>query len=124
MEIAKFLESHPKVKWVIYPGLPSHPHYELGKKLMRGPGSMISFGLKGGLEAGRTLMNSVEFCVLAVSLGGIETLIQHPASMTHSKLSAEAKIQGGITDDLVRLSVGIEDVEDIIEDLEQALDRI
>ena len=108
----------------MYPGLPSHPQYELGKKLMRGPGSMISFGLKGGLDAGRKLMNSVELCILAVSLGGIETLIQHPASMTHSKLSAEAKRQGGISDELVRLSVGIEEAEDIIADLAQALDNI
>jgi methionine-gamma-lyase len=124
MKVAAFLEAHPKVAWVRYPGLKSHPQYELGKKLMRGPGAMISFGLNGGLEAGRKLMNSVELCVLAVSLGGIETLIQHPASMTHSKLSAEAKQQGGITDDLVRLSVGIEEVEDIIGDLEQALEKI
>jgi methionine-gamma-lyase len=124
LKIAKFLESHPKVDWVMYPGLPSHPHYDLGKRLMRGSGAMISFGLKGGLDDGRKLMNAVEFCVLAVSLGGIETLIQHPASMTHSKLSAEAKRQGGITDDLVRLSVGIEEAEDIIEDLGQALSRI
>lgn len=123
-KVAEFLENHPKVKWIMYPGLKSHPQYELGKKLMKGPGAMMSFGLKGGLEAGRTLMNSVEFCVLAVSLGGIETLIQHPASMTHSKLSAEAKQQAGITDDLVRLSVGIEDVEDIIGDLSQALDKV
>jgi len=124
MKIARFLEGHPKVAWVMYPGLESHPHHELGNKLMRGPGAMISFGPKGGLEAGRKLMNSVKFCTLAVSLGGIETLIQHPASMTHSKLSAEAKKQGGITDELVRLSVGIEEVEDIIGDLEQALNHI
>ena len=124
LKIAGFLESHPKVEWVMYPGLTSHPHYELGKRLMRGSGAMISFGLKGGLDAGRKLMNSVTFCVLAVSLGGIETLIQHPASMTHSKLSAEAKRQGGISDDLVRLSVGIEESEDIIADLEQALAKI
>ena len=124
MTVARFLESHPKVAWVTYPGLPTHPQYELGKKLMKGPGAMLSFGLKGGIEAGRKLMNSVEFCVLAVSLGGIETLIQHPASMTHSKLSAEAKKQGGITDDLVRLSVGIEESEDIIDDLASALDKL
>jgi methionine-gamma-lyase len=124
LKIAGFLESHPKVEWVMYPGLISHPHYELGRRLMRGPGAMISFGLKGGLDAGRKLMNAVRFCVLAVSLGGIETLIQHPASMTHSKLSAEAKKQGGISDDLVRLSVGIEESEDIIADLEQALAKI
>jgi methionine-gamma-lyase len=124
LKIAEFLESHPKVEWVMYPGLLSHPHYDLGKKLMRGSGAMISFGLKGGLDAGRKLMNAVEFCVLAVSLGGIETLIQHPSSMTHSKLSQEAKKQGGITDDLVRLSVGIEEAEDIIADLDQALSKI
>jgi methionine-gamma-lyase len=124
LKIAHYLEDHPKVAWVMYPGLISHPHYELGKRLMRGPGAMISFGLHGGLDAGRKLMNLVEFCVLAVSLGGIETLIQHPASMTHSKLSDEAKKQGGITNDLVRLSVGIEEVEDIIADLDQALTKI
>jgi len=124
MKVAQFLEDHPKVEWIIYPGLKSHPQYELGKKLMNGPGSMMSFGLKGGLEAGRRLMNNVEFCVLAVSLGGIETLIQHPASMTHSKLSPAAKKEGGISDELVRLSIGIENVEDIISDLEQAMDKI
>ncbi len=123
-KVAAYLESHPKVKWIIYPGLKSHPQYELGRKLMRGPGAMMSFGLKGGLEAGRLLMNNVKFCVLAVSLGGIETLIQHPASMTHSKLSAEAKRAGGISDDLVRLAVGIEEAEDIIADLDQALAAI
>jgi len=124
IKVAEFLENHPKVGWVRYPGLKSHPHYELGKKLMKGPGAMISFGLTGGLEAGRTLMNNVKLCVLAVSLGGIETLIQHPSSMTHSKLSAEAKQQGGISDDLVRLSVGIEEVGDIIGDLDQALEKV
>jgi len=124
MQVAQYLEKHPKVDWVLYPGLPSHPQYELGKTQMKGPGSMISFGLKGGLEAGRTMMNHVQFAILAVSLGGIETLIQHPASMTHSKLSAEAKKQGGISDDLVRLSVGIEEAEDIIADLDQALEKV
>ena len=124
MKVAGYLEKHPKVEWVLYPGLKSHPQYELGKKMMRGPGAMISFGLKGGLEAGRKMMNAVEFCVLAVSLGGIETLIQHPASMTHSKLSPEARKQGGITDELVRLSIGIEESEDIIADLEQALEKV
>jgi methionine-gamma-lyase len=122
-KVAEFLEKHPKVSWVLYPGLKSHPQYELGKRLLAGPGSMMSFGLKGGLEAGRMLMNNVRFCVLAVSLGGIETLIQHPASMTHSKLSKEAKQQGGITDDLVRLSVGIEEADEIIGDLAQALEK-
>ncbi len=124
IEIAKYLEQHPKVDWVLYPGLPSHPQYELAKTQMDGPGAMISFGLKGGYDAGQTMMNSVELALLAVSLGGIETLIQHPASMTHSKLSKEAKEKAGITDGLVRISIGIEEVEDIIADLAQALEKV
>lgn len=120
-KVAEFLENHPAVDWVKYPGLKSHPQYELAQKQMDGPGAMISFGLKGGLEAGEKMMNKVQLALLAVSLGGIETLIQHPASMTHSKLSKEHREKAGITDDLVRLSVGIEDVEDIIHDLDQAM---
>jgi len=121
IKVAEFLDSHPKVEWLLYPGLKSHPQYELAKEQMRGPGAMISFGLKGGLDAGKKMMNNVHLALLAVSLGGIETLIQHPASMTHSKLSPEAREIAGITDGLVRLSVGIENVEDIIADLEHAL---
>lgn len=124
MKVAEYLEKHPKVAWVMYPGLKSHPQYELGKRLMRGPGAMISFGLKGGLDAGKRMMDNVHLSALAVSLGGIETLIQHPASMTHSKLSPEAKKAGGITDDLVRLAVGIEDVADILADMEGALEKV
>lgn len=124
MVIAEYLENHRKVAWVKYPGLKSHPQYELGKKQMRGPGAMISFELKGGLNAGKILMDNVQVMLLAVSLGGIETLIQHPASMTHSKVSAEARQRAGITDGLVRLSVGIENVDDLIADLEQALEKI
>lgn len=124
MKIAQWLEEHPKVEWVLYPGLPSHPQYELGKRQMDGPGCMISFGLKGGLEAGKALMNHVELAILAVSLGGIETLIQHPASMTHSKLGPQKRAEAGISDGLVRFSVGIEDCADIIHDLEQALDQV
>ncbi|MBZ0242043.1 MAG: PLP-dependent transferase, partial [Bacteroidales bacterium] len=123
-KVAEFLENHPKVAWVLYPGLASHPQFELAKKQMNGPGAMISFGLKGGYEAGKKMMDHVKMALLAVSLGGIETLIQHPASMTHSKLSKEAKEEAGITEGLVRLSVGIEDVEDIITDLEQALKQV
>ncbi|MBK9292794.1 MAG: PLP-dependent transferase [Bacteroidetes bacterium] len=123
MEVARFLEAHPKVSWVLYPGLPSHPQYEMGRKQMKGPGAMISFELAGGLEAGKRMMNHVKLALLAVSLGGIETLIQHPASMTHSRLSPEARLAGGITDGLIRLSVGIEDVADIIADLDQALQQ-
>ncbi|MDT8308253.1 MAG: PLP-dependent aspartate aminotransferase family protein [Bacteroidales bacterium] len=124
IKVADFINSHPKVAWILYPGLDSHPQYALGKRQMNGPGCMISFGLHGGLKAGKVMMDNVQLALLAVSLGGIETLIQHPASMTHSKLSKEAKEKVGITDELVRLSVGIEDVEDIIADLSQALDKI
>jgi methionine-gamma-lyase len=124
MILAEFLENHPKVQWVKYPGLKSHPQYELAKKQMKGPGAMISFELKGGLNAGKILMDNLKVMLLAVSLGGIETLIQHPASMTHSKMSAEARHMAGITDGLVRLSVGIEKAEDLVRDLEQALSKI
>ncbi|MCU0370162.1 MAG: PLP-dependent aspartate aminotransferase family protein [Bacteroidales bacterium] len=122
--IAEFLENHPKVSWVKYPGLKSHPQYELGRKQMSGPGAMISFELKGGLAAGKVLMDNVQLMLLAVSLGGIETLIQHPASMTHSKVSIDDRHKAGITDGLVRLSVGIEKVSDLIRDLDQALAKI
>ncbi len=91
---------------------------------MRGPGAMISFEVKGGLPAGKIVMDNVKLALLAVSLGGIETLIQHPASMTHSKMSPEARHQAGISDGLIRLSVGIEEAEDIVADLSQALDLI
>lgn len=122
-KIADFLEKHPRVAWVRYPGLASHPQFELAQRQQSGPGAMISFGLKGGLKAGKVMMDSVQLAVLAVSLGGVETLIQHPASMTHAKVSADAKLKAGITDDLVRLSVGIENVDDLIADLDQALSR-
>jgi methionine-gamma-lyase len=124
MEVAKFLESHPKIEWIRYPGLPSHPQHEIAKKQMSGFGGMISFGIKGGVEAGRKLMNNVRLCSLAVSLGCVDSLIQHPASMTHAVIPREVRMKTGITDDLVRLSVGIEDVEDIIEDLDQALAKV
>jgi len=124
MKVAEYLEKHPKVEWIKFPGLKSHPQYELAKKQMAGPGAMISFGLKGGLDAGKILMNNVKLAMLAVSLGGIETLIQHPASMTHSKMSKENREKAGITDGLVRFSVGIEDLKDIIADLDQALAKI
>lgn len=124
IKVADFLENHPKVSWVKYPGLKSHPQYELGKKQMFGPGAMISFELKGGFNAGKKLMDNVQLAMLAVSLGGVETLIQHPASMTHSKMSAEAKAKANITDGLVRFAVGIEDVEDIIADLDYALSMV
>ncbi|MFU8844497.1 MAG: trans-sulfuration enzyme family protein [Bacteroidales bacterium] len=124
MKVAVFLEQHPKVEWVLFPGLKSHPQFELAKKQMRGPGAMISFGVKGGIKAGKTVMNEVELALLAVSLGGIETLIQHPASMTHSKLPKDSREKAGISDGLIRLSVGIEEAEDIINDLDQALKKV
>jgi len=120
MRLALYLESHAKVAWVRYPGLESHPQHEVAKRIMKGPGSMISFGLKGGLDAGKKLLNSVKLCALAVSLGGVETLIQHPASMTHAKLSPQARLKAGVSDDLIRLSVGIEETEAVMADLAQA----
>ncbi len=124
IKVADYLDKHPKIEWIMYPGLASHPQHELVAEQMDGPGAMMSFGVKGGYEAGKKMMDHVELALLAVSLGGIETLIQHPASMTHSKLSPEAKMQAGISDELVRLSIGIEDVDDIIADLEQALAHV
>ncbi len=124
MKVADFLEKHPKIEWIKYPGLKSHPQYDLCCKQMKGFGSMISFEVKGGVTAGKVLMDNVELAILAVSLGGVETLIQHPASMTHSKMDKNSREAAGITDGLVRFSVGIEDVEDIIADLDQALAKI
>ncbi len=123
MAVAKFLESHPKVKRVIYPGLASHAQHEIAKKQQRGFGAMISFDL-GSLEAARKLLNHVRICSLAESLGGVETLISHPALMTHASVPVELQQQIGITQGLVRISVGIEDVEDLIADLEQALAKV
>ena len=124
MAIASYLERHPKVEWVSYLGLPSHPQYELARRQMSGPGAMISFGVKGGVEAGARLMDSVKLAALAVSLGGVETLICHPASMTHASMGREARLEGGVADGLVRYSVGIEDLDDLIADLEQALEQV
>ena len=120
-KLALDLERHPKVAWVRYPGLSSHPQHALSKRQMRGPGALISFGLKGGLDAGRRMINAVRLCTLAVSLGGIESLIQHPASMTHAGVPEKEREEAGISDDLIRLSVGCEGYEDIREDLNQAL---
>lgn len=124
LEVARFLEAHRKITWVRYPGLTSHPQHEIAQKQMSGFGGMLSFGVAGGIEAGRNLMNSLELCSLTVSLGAVDTLIQHPASMTHAGIPKEVRIKTGITDDLVRLSVGIEEPEDIIADLDQALERL
>jgi cystathionine beta-lyase/cystathionine gamma-synthase len=123
MEIAKFLESHPKVKRVLYPGLKSHPQHEVAKKQQTGFGAMISFDL-GSIDAARALLNHVKLCSLAESLGGVETLISHPASMTHASVPPAMRQEVGITDGLVRISVGIEDVEDIVADLDFALSKV
>lgn len=122
-KIAEFLAEHPKVLQTNYPGLISHPNHEIAKKQMRGFGGMISFDV-GTVEAGKTLLNHVKLCTLATSLGGVETIIQHSASMTHAGLSAEERLKAGITDGLIRLSVGIENADDLIADLDQALPHI
>jgi methionine-gamma-lyase len=121
LEVARFLEAHPGVAWVRHAGLPSHPQHALMLKQMSGPGAVFSFGVKGGLEAGKALIDSVRLATLAVSLGGVETLIEHPASMTHAGMSRAEREAAGISDDLVRISVGCEDVRDLVADLEQAL---
>ena len=123
-EVVEFLNKHPKIEKVYYPGLETHPGHEIAKKQMKDFGAMISFELKGGFEAGKTLLNNLKLCSLAVSLGDTETLIQHPASMTHSPYTKEEREAAGITDGLVRLSVGLENVEDIIADLKQGLEKI
>lgn len=124
IKLAEWLEKHPKVDWVSYPGLKSHPQYELGQKQMSAPGAMIAMELKGGLEAGRKLMDNIKLWQLAVSLGGVESLIQHPATMTHAGMGREARLQAKITDGLVRISVGIEDIEDLILGFEAGMNAI
>lgn len=124
MKVAEYLESHPKVQSIIYPGLKSFPQYELAKKQMKGFGAIISLEVKGGLEKAQALCNNLNIIKIAVSLGDVGTLIEHPATMTHKSLPVEERRASGITDGLIRLSIGIEDVEDIIRDLEQAFDKI
>jgi cystathionine beta-lyase/cystathionine gamma-synthase len=123
LAIAQYLAAHPKVRLVHYPGLPTHPQHELARKQMRGFGGMVAFEL-GSLEAARRLLNAVRLLSLAESLGGVETLISHPATMTHASVPEVRRAALGISDGLVRISVGVEDVEDIKDDLEQALDRV
>ena len=121
--VAEFLERHPKISQVTYPGLASHPQYDIAREQMSGFSGIISFELVGGIPAGRAVMNHVELAGLAESLGAVETMITHPATMTHADVPADERVARGLSDGLVRLSVGIEDVEDIIADLEQALDK-
>jgi cystathionine gamma-lyase/cystathionine beta-lyase/cystathionine gamma-lyase/homocysteine desulfhydrase len=121
--LARFLENHPKVQRVLYPGLPAHPQHEIARRQQTGFGGMISFDVST-MDAARTVLNNVKLCSLAESLGGVETLISHPASMTHASVPPDVRKKIGITDGLVRLSVGIEDVEDLVADLDQALSHI
>ncbi|HEY6805947.1 MAG TPA: PLP-dependent aspartate aminotransferase family protein [Pyrinomonadaceae bacterium] len=121
--VAAFLEEHPKVKKIYYPGSASHPQHALAQRQQHGFGGMVAFDV-GSLEAAKTVLESVELCTLAESLGGVETLISHPATMTHASVDAEKRERLGITDGLVRISVGIEDTDDIIADIDQALDKI
>lgn len=124
MAIAKFLSNHPKIDKVNYPGLESHPQHELAKKQMTGFGGMISFEVKGGLDAGKIVAQNTKLFSLAESLGGVESLIGHPATMTHAAIPPEERLKIGLRDGLIRISVGIEDEEDLIKDLEQAFDKV
>jgi cystathionine beta-lyase/cystathionine gamma-synthase len=121
--VAAFLEEHPKVQKIYYPGSLSHRQHDLAKRQQKGFGGMVAFEV-GSLEAARTVLESVKLCTLAESLGGVETLISHPATMTHASVLPETRARLGITDGLVRISVGIEDTDDIIADLDQALNKI
>ena len=124
MKIAKYLEKHPLVEKTVYPGLESHPQYALAKKQMSGFGGMITFFIKGGMEPARTFLESVKVFALAESLGGVESLIEHPAIMTHASVPAEQRKILGIDDSLIRLSVGVEDCADLLADLEQAFKKV
>jgi methionine-gamma-lyase len=124
MKLAPFLKAHPMVTWVRYPGLPDHPQHDLAKSQMDGFGSMIAIGVRGGLEGGKAVMDNVKLFTLAVSLGGVESLIEHPASMTHAGIPRQEREAAGIADELVRISAGCEDFEDLRDDLARALDHI
>ena len=123
LAVAAFLKDHPRVKNLNYPGLPDFPQYELARRQQTAGGALLSFELHGGIDSGIALMNSVKLCSLAENLGSAETLITHPASMTHSSVAPEAREKAGITDGLVRLSIGLENPEDIIADLDRALSQ-
>ena len=122
LAVARYLQAHPDVEWVNYPGLPSSPFHELAQKyLPKGQGALVTFGIRGGKEAGRRFINSVKLFSLLANIGDAKSLVIHPASTTHQQLTAEEQRSTGVTPELVRLSIGIEDVQDIIEDLDQAL---
>jgi cystathionine gamma-lyase len=123
-KLAEFLENHPNVEKVIYPGLKSFPQYELAKQQMKGFGGMITFLLRGGLDESRRFLENTKIFTLAESLGGIESLIEHPAIMTHASIPKETREELGVADNLIRVSVGLEDIEDLIADMEEALAAI
>jgi cystathionine gamma-lyase len=123
-KIAEFLENHKKVRKVYYPGLKSHPQYKLAKKQMYGFGGMLSFEMNSGINKVKKFLESLKIFLLAESLGGVESLIEHPASMTHASIPKEEREKIGISESLIRVSVGIEDVEDLIADLEQAFKKV
>ena len=123
LKVAEFLEAHPKVNLVKYPFLNSHPKYEIAKKQMRLGGNIVAFEVKGGIEAGRNFLNAIKMCSLSANLGDTRSIVTHPASTTHSKLSIDDRLEVGITDGLVRCSIGLENVDDIIYDLKQALEN-
>ena len=124
LAVARYLQAHPKVDWVCYPGLPEHPTHHLAQKYLDGHGAILSFGIKGGLEAGKSLINNVKLWSLLANIGDAKSLIIHPATTTHQQLTPEQQLEAGITPDLVRLSVGLEHIDDLLADLEQALDKV
>jgi len=123
MKISQYLEEHPNIEKVFYPYLKSHPQYNLARKQMSSGSGLVSFIIKGGREKGKEFLNNLKLMTVAVSLGAVNTLIEHPASMTHSTYSAEELEKAGIPEGLIRVSVGIEDVQDLIEDMDQALNK-
>jgi cystathionine beta-lyase/cystathionine gamma-synthase len=122
--VASYLQEHPKAKRVFYPGLKSHPHHDLAKNQMNGFGGMVSFEIGGGAEAVNAFLRAIKLFSLAESLGGVDSLAEHPATMSHASMPKEFRARVGITDDLIRLSVGLESIDDLIEDLEEALKRV
>ena len=122
-QLATFLDNHPKVKDTRYPFLPSHPQYDLAKKQMKRGGNIIAFEVEGGLKGGQQFINQIQMCSITSNLGDSRTIISHPASSTHSKLSVEERRQVGISDGLIRISVGLEHIDDIIADVDQALNN-
>jgi O-succinylhomoserine sulfhydrylase len=121
LELAQFLEEQEKINWVKYPFLASHPQYAIAKKQMKKGGNIVTFEIKGGVEAGRAFLNRIKMCSLSANLGDTRTIVTHPASSTHSKLSKEERLEVGITDGLIRVSTGLENISDIVSDLQQAL---